>query len=127
MKKTDNKLFAQQAELMIRNLQEPETFKNLFLPLVVEAKETAHKNLMEQSAEYREASTKAYSLYEHFREKLRGSSLLDEFDAYIEVEDNSDTIWAEEMYLRGIQDAITCVLLTSKENIFDVTKLTSLL
>lgn len=122
----DNKLFAQQAEQMLRNLREPDTFKKLFFKLVVDAKETAHKNLIMNSPEYNTANKRAHEQHEQFRERLKGSDLLDEFDKLLEADDLTDTIWAEEMYLKGIQDTMTFILLTSKENVLDITKISIL-
>lgn len=129
MKRMENKIFAEQAGQMVRSLQDTETFKRLFLPLVVEAKETAHKSLMKNVPEYQMAEKATGELYDLLREKLKGSAspeICDLFDEWLESEDMTDTIWAEEMYLRGIQDAVTFILLISKENVSDVTELSSL-
>lgn len=129
MKRMENKMFAEQAGQMIRSLQDTETFRRLFLPLVVEAKETAHKSLMKNVPEYQMAEKDTSRLYDLLREKLKRSAspeICDLFDEWLESDDMTDTIWAEEMYLRGIQDAVALILLISKENVFDVTKLTSL-
>lgn len=129
MRRMDNKMFAEQAGQMVRRLQDTETFRRLFLPLVVEAKETAHKNLMKNVPEYQTAEKNTSELYGRLREKLKESAsprLCSLFDEFLEADDMTDTIWAEEMYLRGIQDAVTFILLISKENVSDITELSSL-
>ena len=129
MKRMENKLFAEQAGRMVSRLQETETFRKLFLPLVVEAKEAANKSLMKNVPEYQTAEKHTSRLYDRLREELKESApprLCGLFDEFLEADDMTDTIWAEEMYLRGIQDAEALILLISKENVFDVTKLSSL-
>ena len=74
-------------------------------------------------------ATKYQLLADRLREELKESApprLCGLFDEFLEADDMTDTIWAEEMYLRGIQDAVALILLISKENVFDVTKLSSL-
>lgn len=129
MKRMENKLFAEQTGRMVNSLQDTETFRKLFLPLVVEAKEAAHKSLMKNVPEYQTAEKNTSELYGRLREKLKESAspgLCSLFDEFLEADDMTDTIWAEEMYLRGIQDAVSFILLASKENVSDVTKISSL-
>lgn len=129
MNRMENKLFTEQIITMLQNLQKPETFKNLFLPLVIEAKENAHNNLLENSPEYHTAHERKWELYDQFEEQIKkteSSETISLFDKYLEADDLSDTIWAEEMYLQGIKDAVAFILLISKKNIFDVTKISLL-
>ena len=124
MNRNKNTLFTEQARTMLQNLQKPETFKELFLPLVVEAKEAAHNNLLENSPEYHAAEERKWDLYNQFEEQIKKTESPETcrlFDEYLEADDVSDIIWAEEMYLRGIQDAVAFFMLTSKKNIFDTT------
>lgn len=119
-----NTLFTEQAAALLENLQKPETFKALFLPLVIEAKEAAHNDLLENSPQYNTANEKEWELYGKFEEQLKKTESPETcrlFDEYLEAEEATDIIWAEEMYLRGIQDAVAFIMLTSKKNVFDTT------
>lgn len=124
MCRNEKTLFAERAGGLIRSLQEPDTFKELFLPLVVEAKEAAHNNLMKESQEYQAAQAKTWGSYDRLAEQIKRADdpgIRRAFDEYLEADEISDTIWAEEMYLRGIQDAVAFLMLTAKKDTFDIT------
>lgn len=117
--RTENRLFAGQVSRMVGKLQEPE-YKDLFLQLVIEAKEAAHKDMLEHSTEYNTAVEKEWMLYDRLmeREEFKTSRV---FEEYLDAADLADTIWAEEMYLKGMQDAVTFIMLTSRNNVYDTT------
>lgn len=117
MNKRENKLFSQQVIRMLQNIQESNGQKELFLNLVIEAKERAYHDLLEHSMEFRLAQEREHKLDEQL-EEIAGKSFSSEYTEAVSI---TDTIWAEEMYLRGIQDAVTILTLANKTCIFDVT------
>lgn len=124
MYRNEKKLFAERTGSLVQSLQEPDTFKKLFLPLVVGAKEAAHKDLLQDSQEYQKAQERTWESYDRLEEqvkKVNDPGICRAFDEYLEADEISDTIWAEEMYLRGIQDAVAFLMLTAKKDTFDIT------
>ena len=124
MYRNEKKLFAERAGSMIQGLQRTDTFKGLFLPLVVGAKEAAHNDLLNDSQEYQKAQKKTWGLYDRLEKQIKEAGdpeISRLFDEYLEADEISDTIWAEEMYLRGIQDAVAFIMLIAKKDTFDIT------
>lgn len=119
MKRTENRLFGEQVMLTIQNLQSNDVFKKIFLPLVTKAKEDAYHDLLTHSGEFKAADDKEKELFDQLwaKEEFKNCQL---FDEYIEAVAVTDTIWAEEMYLKGIQDTVTLLMLAAKENILDM-------
>lgn len=120
MKRTENKLFGDQVRIALHDLLEDEILQKIFLSLMMQAKESAYQNLLKKSQDFKMADDRAHELYNELWDKkgLKNCSL---FNEYIDAADLADTIWAEEMYLRGIQDAVSFFMLTSKPNVMEAT------
>ena len=100
MKKT---LQYERFEQILHNIQNSRGQGEIFLKLLENAKQAASDDITENCPEYNAAWNREMELMDKVS---NDEDVKKRFNRYVNAAEETNTIWAEEMYLRGIQDAV---------------------
>lgn len=114
MKRT---LPAKRFNQIVSNIQGLKGQKEIFLNLLQTAKEAASSDISENCPEY----DKAWDVEMQLMDGLKGLKGWPLISQYIDAAEETNNIWAEEMYLRGIQDALLFVSMLGTASTTDIT------
>ncbi len=101
---------------VLNNIQDLKGQREIFLKLLETAKQAASDDISANCPEYNEAWDKEMKLIDECKEK-GGQEL---FNQYVNAAEETNNIWAEEMYLRGIQDALLFIAIADKKSVTDI-------
>ncbi len=112
--------FREQAVRMLQNIHDNQFRREVLLTGLVESEQKAYEDLSAHSDDYKRLQEKEARLEEQLDQRFGSRDPL--LREYMETVNDTMTIYGDEMYLRGIQDA--AILLTgmiSARNVRDVT------
>lgn len=111
-------LYHDRFKQIINNIQTLSGQEEILLCLLENAKQAASDDINKNCPEYDKAWDKEMQLMEELK-GLTGWRLISE---YIDAAEETNNIWAEEMYLRGIQDAVLFMAMITVDHATDITK-----
>ncbi len=103
---------------ILSNIQLSKGRGEIFLRLLENAKQTASDDIRENCPEYNAAWDREMELMD---EVSSNEDVKERFNRYVDAAEETNNIWAEEMYLRGIQDAVLFMAMVTADTATDIT------
>lgn len=103
---------------ILSNIQLSKGRGEIFLRLLENAKQTASDDIRENCPEYNAAWDREMELMD---EVSSDKDVKERFNRYVDAAEETNNIWAEEMYLRGIQDAVLFMAMVNADTATDIT------
>lgn len=105
---------------MLDSVRNCEGQGRLFLRLLENAKQTASDDITNNSPEYRTEWDREAKLRRKVEAVLEDGGI-ELFEKYVEAAEETNGIWAEEMYLRGLQDGILFMTMAGSRSAAEIT------